>query len=603
MKKGGKLLLIALLFLSIAVVMTNCGGGGGGGTTSGSGGGTTITSAQGQQAASASGQSAALANGSGETFMSLSGIGLSSVGGSPVPGLKFSKGIKKDAGLAITSELAGKFARSQAVQSAVSAVRKAVSEKATSSMNGTGTCTDGGDYSFTGTSDSVTGDFDLTFTFNNCRDGSGQYDGNYHLTGTSTGSSTNITMALSGLTIYEYDSSNTLVYSMTANITLGLSMTGSGSSISATLTAGGDITATDHLSGNTYTLTYTNFAATISFSSDSTAGTETFTATVNGVVNESWTASGTSYSVKVTFTNFNLQGVNYGTYDVTTLSGTVAIDFTPDAYCFEGTFTFVTNIPIRYEDSVGHNVAGQVTVNGNTVITWNAAGKVTVTVDGTQVYNGDEAGLYDTCGFVTMDPDSHTSSGGSGGTVSGASMTITLTWNGGDTSDMDLHVNYYNTTTPTATTPGTGYVDWHGMVDVGCPSTFSYACADLDGDSVADMGLDFDDMFGYGPEHIYATSLPAGYYVVSVNSFDFHFDPNASISVSIQIGSTTFGPYTHTFSVDDTESHVPGAWFAVADIVVDASGNATVQPHDSSLELWHDGAFGIAVPAAAKKLR
>ena len=602
MKKGGKLLLLALLFLSIAVVMTNCGGGSGGGTSGSSGGGTQITNnTQGQQAASASGQSASLAAGSSTTFMSLSGMGLSSVGGSPVPGLKFSKGIKKDAGLAITSELAGKFARSQAVQSAVSAVRKAVSGKAPSSMSGSGTCTDGGSYSYTGTSDSATGDFDLTFTFNNCREDSDQYNGSYHLTGKATSSSINLQIVLSSFTIYEYDSANTLVYSLSADITLGLSMAGSGST-SMTLTADGGISAHDYVSGNVYSMTYTNFAGTIT----QTSGTpQTVTITVNGAVKESWTASGTSYSVTVTFTNFNLQDVDYGTYDDATVSGTVAIDFTPDAYCFEGTFVFVTDTPIRNDNTAGHTVAGQVTINGNTVMTWNSNGTITVTVNGTQVYNGDEAGLYATCGFVTMDPDTQTSSGGSGGTASGASMTITLTWNGTNLDDMDLHVNYYNTTTPTATTPGTAYVDYHGMdnITTSCPSSFSYACADLNGDDVADMGLDFDDIEGYGPEHIYATSLPTGYYVVSVNSYDIDSNPSTPVTVSIQIGSTTFGPYTHTFTVDDGEMQDPNSWFAVADIVVDGSGNATVQSHDSNLELWHSGAFGIFVPQGAKKLR
>lgn len=398
MKKGVKLLLIALLFLSIAVVMTNCGGGG---TPSS---GTTTNNTQGQQVASASGQSAALAVGSSETFSSLTKVGSSSVGSS-VPALRFSKGIKKDAGLAITSELAGKFARSQAVQSAVSAVRKAVSEKAVSSMSGSSTCTNGGSYSFTGTSDSATGYFDLSFTFNNCREGSDQYDGNYHLTGTSTSSSANLQIVLSSFTIYDYDSANTLVYSMTADITLGLYITGSGST-SMTTTADGDITATDILSGDTYTLTYTNFVATASVSSSTT------TIAVNGAVKQSWTASGTSYSANVTYTSFNWQDVDYGTYVDTTLSGTIAIDFTPDTYCFEGTFVFVTDTPIRNDNTAGHNVAGQITINGNTVMTWNADGTVTVTVNGTQVYNGDEADLYETCDLATMDPDSHTSSSG-----------------------------------------------------------------------------------------------------------------------------------------------------------------------------------------------
>jgi hypothetical protein len=46
----------------------------------------------------------------------------------------------------------------------------------------------------------------------------------------------------------------------------------------------------------------------------------------------------------------------------------------------------------------------------------------------------------------------------------------------------------------------------------------------------------------------------------------------------------------------------PAAWFAVADMVVDAAGRVTVQAHDPALQLWHDGAFGMLAPKSAKGL-
>lgn len=94
-------------------------------------------------------------------------------------------------------------------------------------------------------------------------------------------------------------------------------------------------------------------------------------------------------------------------------------------------------------------------------------------------------------------------------------------------------------------------------------------------------------MDGYGPEHITATVLPPGYYVVSVNSFDLDRDPRAVISVTIQIGDRVFGPYTHTFTTYDGEGCNPNAWFAVADIVVHQNGTVEVRPHNPSLPLWH----------------
>lgn len=181
-----------------------------------------------------------------------------------------------------------------------------------------------------------------------------------------------------------------------------------------------------------------------------------------------------------------------------------------------------------------------------------------------------------------------------GGVITGGdSLYITLLWSGGDTSDMDLHLNYYETTNPTSTTPITWYVDWH--IGRGCnnPSNISYSDAlDLDNDGICDIGLDWDDTEGYGPEHITATTLPAGYYVISVNSYSLDMDPYADVSVAVKIGDSLFGPYEHTFTTSDGEGQNPHAWFRVIDLRVNTDGTVEIISPNPDLKPWHSATIG-----------
>lgn len=587
--KKNNFLLIALLLLSLAVVFAGCSSGGssdstpvdtGGGDTGGGTGTAITTNDEGQQAASAGAQSGALANGSADTFGNLSNLGLSSTG-SAVPVFKSSKSVSQSKGVQITSRLAGKFAGSNTVRTAAASVRHAVAMNAIQTIpSTTSQCTDGGSVTFSGSMDDVSGDYTLTFQFANCREDSEQYDGSYTLSGTATSS----TITLTGFTIFEYDYLGNLIYSTTADVTMAVSVSGGALNGSFVSTINGTLTAYDYFMGETYTITYANFAETVTFT---TGASETWTYTINGSVNEAWGGN----AVAVTYTNLNLTVVFAASYDDMSLSGSISINFTPDD-CFEGTYVYVTNTPLRWDYNLGHYIAGQLVINGTTTITYNADGTVTVTVTGNtpQTYNS-LSELYVLCDFATLDDEGGTTSGGSTGTTTGSAMTITLTW--GNVTDMDLHMNYYSTTAPTGTTAGTSYVDWHNHP------------VDLNGDGSTDADLDYDyTVEGYGPEHITTTSLPTGYYVISVNSFDLYSETSATVNVTIQIGSTTYGPYTNIFGTSDYEGQSAGAWFPVADIVVDGSGSVLVQGHDGALQPWHDGAFGMA-PAVrpAKAIR
>jgi uncharacterized protein YfaP (DUF2135 family) len=401
----------------------------------------------------------------------------------------------------------------------------------------------------------------------------------------------------------------TLVSSMSmpgTTITFTISMP-SQTTMTMAMTANGSISIHNYLDQKDYSMTFTSFKNDVTFTMDTNGVITSVSLTTNGGFSETWTDAAGSHSISITFTNFKMDMTFTSTYEEISISGQVAIDFTPDE-CFEGTFVFVTVTPIRYDYEMGHESRGEIVINGNTHLIWNM-GVITVWVDidGDGVKDTGETTDYNdytlgqVCNFATFDEETPPTTGTGGGTTTGNTMTITLSWTGGDTSDMDLHLNYYDTTSPTSTTTGAWYVDYHGRNFC----TGGYTGADLDGDGACEVFLDFDDTEGYGPEHITASTLPSGYYVVSVNSFNLGSDPSANISVTIQIGDTIFGPYTHTFASgqDDGEGTDPNSWFAVADIVVDTNGNATVKAHDTALELWHDGAFGMSAPKKAKARR
>jgi len=105
-----------------------------------------------------------------------------------------------------------------------------------------------------------------------------------------------------------------------------------------------------------------------------------------------------------------------------------------------------------------------------------------------------------------------------------------------------------------------------------------------------DIGLDFDDTNGYGPEHITALKIPSGYYVVSVDSYALNPSEYPTTHyLSLHIGDNIIGLYSGTLSDSDGEGgKSPAAWFRVADVRVKADGSIDVIAPDPSLNPWHD---------------
>jgi hypothetical protein len=179
----------------------------------------------------------------------------------------------------------------------------------------------------------------------------------------------------------------------------------------------------------------------------------------------------------------------------------------------------------------------------------------------------------------------------------GTTMGVTLTWTGPASasyvsrSDMDLHVKFYaGTTPPVLVTPETWHIAYDFLKTCTDPTGISYSHArDLNADGRCDAGLDFDDVDGFGPEHITFLMMPVGYYVISVDSYEFHLDTSALLYLSLNIGDSIYGPYTGTLSVADgngSSGFNAAAWIRVADVRVNADGTVDVLAPDTTLNPW-----------------
>jgi len=602
--KGNRFFLIGLILLALAVVFAGCGGGGGGSNGGGGGGGVAPATAE---QASGAGQATNLASGSYETFSNLGQIGLTATGNAPA--VKLPAHLNKDAGLKLTSKISSNILASKAAKQATSAI-KAARSKASSVDGVNWTCDDGGTFVLTETVPNVS----YSIVFNQCREADEQYNGTYTITVTQTGFTVDLGAVGNPLTILSFDNNyTTLVASLEAVLTLGLSMP---NATTYSMTGNGDISAKDYLSGNDYAMSYSNFEET--FSMTQSGNDFLLSLVTNGSFSETWTEAGTPYGVDVSFSSLGFDMTMFANGDDSTeVSGSTTVSFTNN-YCTGGTFAFVTDVPVYWTDSVGHTTAGKITINGGAiVIVWNSSGTVTVTDSTGSTTYANEYAMFETCDFAVIGEDAPPSSGTSG-TVTGATMTVTSKSqdSAGGLLDCytDIHVNYYNTLSPTATTMGTWYIDWHQMdasnPDIngdGIPDFEQYL--DIDFDGYADVGLDINgadwDSAAGGLEHFYATKLPEGYYVISMNNWSCPI--TVSNTVTISVGSSVFGPYNCSYTTYDYEGDGSGlwdsgAWCAVADVVATTSG-VTVQAHNPDLELWHDGALGLFAPRPAKTAR
>ena len=162
---------------------------------------------------------------------------------------------------------------------------------------------------------------------------------------------------------------------------------------------------------------------------------------------------------------------------------------------------------------------------------------------------------------------------------------------------MDLHVKYYNVLAPVGGVP-TWHIDWHQNKTFpgatgSCTDPVGIAfndAFDLDGahTGTCDVGLDFDDTNGYGPEHITALKIPSGYYIVSVNSFALvGAEAGTTLYLSLHLGDNIFGPYViNPVSAAGGEAANAAYWFRVADVRVNADASIDVLTPNTALDPW-----------------
>lgn len=454
-------------------------------------------------------------------------------------------------------------------------------------------CADGGSYVYSGTTNTTNGAYDLTVTFSGCREKRFQYEGAYVVTG---GTPTNITVKLGGssstFNIFYFNSGYTvLIDYLKAQSSFTMAGSGTAANAAYTITPSGTITTFDYFLLDTFTMNYSGSSTGYTLSTDPVTKDQIISLSAGGTFSETSPARG----LTIALSGFNIDrvkrssgGTGFFYADDTSISGTVAFNYRPNNYCFEGQYVVATTAPVHTVYSTGHTTQGGMTLNGIATAQYNTGGDIDVSVTGGAPLNyADELTLMKVCDYSAMEVNTSPLLGPTGN-AAGSTMAVTLTWvdKTGSTSDMDLHVKYYGITTPVSSTTPSWHIDWHQGKTCTDPPGLSFSDAfDLNGNGVCDVGLDFDDTNGYGPEHITALKLPAGYYVVSVNSYALG-DPPATLYLAVHIGDSIFGPYIGTLSSSDGEGTDPGSWFRVADVRVNADGTVNVMEPDANLNPW-----------------
>lgn len=595
-----------LCTVAIVAIIAACGGGGGGSSSTSTTTTTTTSTATGTTTDNASAGTGAVSAGTGTTttFQNISKISVTGAGQAPkFKSISVSSG---NEGLDKVNLLTGRMGDSPLMKAAVEKAYMAAKTgaKATASAS----CTDGG--SFTGSASSSTS---FSVTFSNCKEGGNMYNGTVSMSiGTATTAGTPITMTMgtstSKFAITSFSGTYDIaVLKMEMAMTMVNTYSASTSSTSGAtydMVANGTMNLTDYSTTNTYALTFT------SFQTKAVATSTTISTTLNGKFEESWTEAGVASTISLTYTTFKVDITDDGTYTQVSPSGTVSITYTPSTTCSVSSVTIVTVTPIKYVNASGKTIAGQLTLNSTTTVTFNSDGTVSVSDGTTTTSYASSYAMSKECPFAVPNPDTSAPPATASTTTTGVSattMTVTSVSKAGAAGSLacytDLHVNYYNVVAPTSTTAGTWKVDWHNNLPCTNPSTFTFEEAqDTDADGICDVGLDINggsqDSTSGGLEHFTALKLPSGYYVISMNNYSCAND--TTNEVTIQLGSNVYGPYAASYT-SSGEGTTLGAWARVRDVRVNADKTVDVLSPNTALNPWHTGTFGIAAPKYSSK--
>ncbi|HEY5600080.1 MAG TPA: hypothetical protein VIK48_05260, partial [Candidatus Manganitrophaceae bacterium] len=441
--------------LSISLLIYACGGGGGGGTSPGATTTTINSPTGGTQAASAGTTGAQAGTGLSDVAASLGQAGGGGAFGFPKP---MNPLTQKSAKYSKIISMNNKVAHSKAMQKVSSHFKAAKSKSAFAPQaipSSTDPCFDGGTVTSDGTWDDATGAFTLNLTFNDCREDGSIINGpssvsgaeSFDLTTNLGGITMTLTLGATGnpFTVKDFEEIGGNLYAnlagiftSTATLTEGFNISaidGSGNETGVfTLEANGTATFDDFITPPT-TITFTGFKVTENF--NDAAGT--WDDTLNGAITETETISGVDHTVSVAYTNLIVSVTEAAATEDVSISGTVAVNFTPDSDCgIEGTFSFATPTALRYVDGASCPVSGKLVINGNTDLVFSQTG-VDVSVDGGAPTHYDDCdALLSTCEVEDFDNTTSTSSG-AGAAVTGTGMLVTLSWSN-DANIQDVYV-------------------------------------------------------------------------------------------------------------------------------------------------------------------
>lgn len=468
-------------------------------------------------------------------------------------------------------------------------------------------CTDGGTMLLTGF-DTAQTDFNFQIDFSNCRENGIQIDGVALAQGSS-----NLSVSASGrleMTLTLGDAKNNLLIQNFQ--TVNSKRYGHLKSLLSTkLTLRYQVSA-DRINAFKMTLngsaSYDDFfektgITFLDFSTDGILETQTLsfgdietasTFVMNGDISESQSKNDGTHLTFLTYKNLLSQNIvtesTSGQTKDLSFSGDVTVLFSSNRDCgFQGAFSIETLTPLHYLEGETCPVSGALrlsSVSGIANHKVNADQSMEIDVNGEVRSFSDCSGLFGLCAFENFQTGFLSKEGLPGTQASGDRQFITLVWRDSPSflqvSDMDLHVGYYNNPRP-ATGPANALVSWHSGGGDDCgdtrfPSLFSGVPAILD----------IDDCSGFGPEHVSISGLPAGYYVIAVNSFDMKGVGSTSVTVTVEIGKEVFTFPDKTFLVDDLDKTEPNAWYRVTDLQCLSPGVCTLLAPNPALQVHDD---------------
>ncbi len=466
--------------------------------------------------------------------------------------------------------------------------------------SGTGTCTDYGTYDYSNTYNSTSGKYTLSFIFNLCRQNGFQYDGNY----TAFGNTDLFTGKLYGLKILNFHNNYTTLIGSLMGVSLSYIMQGSGiaSNATYTFTANGGLQAFDYYSLGQHNMTFSKLVTKYNVTTDNVTNIQTTLLNSNGMYSVKWTTK----KATLTYSDFRIdtkKNLSNDNEDVS-IAGRVAVDYTPDSE-FEGVFDVATTTPIRsiVAPFPPKTTQGTFTINNVALAQYGTADTVGVSVAGdAPVSYVKEFMLMKQSDFYAMEQQLPIVSGLTG-TVSGSILSISALSSAPNASDLncytDVHVKYYSAAslpTPPAVVPDNYLWMVHWASDLTtCTSTTMIAYQEATSSTgvatdKCDVGLDIngaaEDISSGGVEHFLAASLPAGYYILSIDNYNCS-PTTVTNEATILVGDYLFGPYSCAYGDSDVDGTRPGAWCRLADVRVNTDGSIEVLVPNVMLTPWH----------------